>query len=69
MKKIEVVIADADVEKVVRAVCQAVQFPALGDGKMFIYDVEDVVRLPNGGGAAYSQKPFDIEEFLRSQKY
>ena len=43
--KIEVVVEDAKVEKVVDAILKTAKTGQVGDGKIFIYDVEDVVRI------------------------
>lgn len=69
MKKIEVVIEDADLEKVVQAVCRAVRIPASEDGRILVYDIEDAIPLSSGEGIEYSEATFDVEEFLRSQRH
>jgi nitrogen regulatory protein P-II 1 len=43
--KLEVVVDDADAEAVVDAICEAAQTGEAGDGKIFIYPVDDVVRV------------------------
>ncbi len=46
--KIETVVKDADVEKVVDAILKSAQTGKVGDGKIFIYPVEEVVRIRTG---------------------
>ena len=46
--KIEVVVADRLAEKVVDTIMNAAKTGQVGDGKIFIYDVEDAVRVRTG---------------------
>jgi nitrogen regulatory protein P-II 1 len=46
--KIEVVIEDSKAEKVVDAILKTAKTGQVGDGKIFIYNVEDVVRIRTG---------------------
>ena len=46
--KIEVVVKDEDVEKVVDTIVKTAQTGRVGDGKIFIIPVEDVVRIRTG---------------------
>jgi len=46
--KIEVVLADANVESVVEAITKAAYTGEIGDGKIFISRVEDCVRIRTG---------------------
>lgn len=46
--KIEVVVRDEDVEKVVEAIMKTAQTGRVGDGKIFILPVEDVIRIRTG---------------------
>jgi len=46
--KIEVVISDESVEKVVKAISEAAKTGEIGDGKIFISPVETVVRIRTG---------------------
>lgn len=46
--KIEVVIKDQDCQKVIDAVKEAAFTGEIGDGKIFIYPVEDVIRIRTG---------------------
>jgi nitrogen regulatory protein P-II 1 len=43
--KVEVVIADENVEKVIDAIASAATTGKIGDGKIFTYKVEDVMRI------------------------
>jgi nitrogen regulatory protein P-II 1 len=52
--KLEMVIDDKDVEPVIDVICEYGQTGEAGDGKIFIYPVEDAVRVrtkERGGGA------------------
>jgi nitrogen regulatory protein P-II 1 len=46
--KIEVVVEDSKVEKIVDAILRAAKSGQVGDGKIFIYNVEDAVRIRTG---------------------
>ena len=46
--KIEVVVEDSKVEKIVDAILKTAKTGQVGDGKIFIYNVEDVVRIRTG---------------------
>lgn len=46
--KIEVVVKDEEVEKVVQTIMKTAQTGRVGDGKIFIIPVEDVVRIRTG---------------------
>ena len=46
--KIEVVIDDASVDKVVTAITQAARTGEIGDGKIFISPVDTVIRIRTG---------------------
>lgn len=43
--KLEIVIADEQVEACVHAIIDTAQTGKIGDGKIFIYDVERVIRI------------------------
>jgi nitrogen regulatory protein P-II 1 len=45
--KIELVIADAMVEKVVQAISEAARTGKIGDGKIFLSHVDEVIRIRN----------------------
>jgi len=46
--KIEVVLDDALVDRAVEAIQQAAKTDRIGDGKIFIYDLQDVLRIRTG---------------------
>ncbi|OGX30243.1 MAG: transcriptional regulator [Omnitrophica WOR_2 bacterium RIFCSPLOWO2_12_FULL_51_24] len=46
--KLEIVTKDADVEKIVKAILSIARTGEIGDGKIFIYPVEDVIRIRTG---------------------
>lgn len=43
--KIEVVVSDADLRSVIEAICRAAKTGQVGDGKLFVTDLENVVRI------------------------
>ncbi len=46
--KMEVIISDSQVEDVINAIMQAAQTGRIGDGKIFVIDLQDVVRIRTG---------------------
>lgn len=46
--KLEIVIADEQVEACVDAIINTAQSGKIGDGKIFVYDVERVIRIRTG---------------------
>jgi nitrogen regulatory protein P-II 1 len=46
--KIETVVDDDSVEKVISAIVAAARIGEVGDGKIFVYDIQDVVRIRTG---------------------
>lgn len=52
--KIEIVVSDALVERVVQAIQEHARTGNLGDGKIFVYEVANVIRIRTGerGGTA-----------------
>ena len=46
--KVEVVVKDADVERCVEAIVKAAKTGKIGDGKIFVTPVEQVVRIRTG---------------------
>lgn len=46
--KIEIVVNDEDLEKVIDTIVKSAQTGDIGDGKIFISGVEDVVRIRTG---------------------
>jgi nitrogen regulatory protein P-II 1 len=46
--KVEVVLDDALVDRAVEAIQQAAKTGRIGDGKVFIFDLEDAIRIRTG---------------------
>jgi len=46
--KVEVVVADALLEKAMDAIVKAARTGKIGDGKIFVFDVDQVVRIRTG---------------------
>lgn len=46
--KIEIVVKDGDVEKIMNAVAKAAKTGEIGDGKIFVYPIENVLRIRTG---------------------
>ncbi len=46
--KIEIVVADDEVERVVEALVNAARTGRIGDGKIFVSDLTDVIRIRTG---------------------
>jgi len=46
--KIEVVVADEQVDKLVTTICQAAKTGRIGDGKIFVMPVADAIRVRTG---------------------
>jgi nitrogen regulatory protein P-II 1 len=46
--KIEVVVPDGEVQKVVDAIIQSARTGKIGDGKIFVYPLEEVIRIRTG---------------------
>ena len=46
--KIELVVDDSIVERAIEAIQQAAKTDRIGDGKIFVYDVEDAIRIRTG---------------------
>ena len=46
--KVEVVVKDADVERCIEAIVKAAKTGKIGDGKIFVTPVEQVVRIRTG---------------------
>ena len=46
--KIEVVVKDDDLETAIEAIITAAQSGEIGDGKIFVSDVEDAIRIRTG---------------------
>lgn len=46
--KLEVVVSDENVEKIIEAVMQAASTGRIGDGKIFVLPVEEAIRIRTG---------------------
>ena len=46
--KIEVVVSDKDVDRMLSAITSAAKTGAVGDGKIFVSDIKDVIRIRTG---------------------
>ena len=46
--KLEIAVDDGLVDKVVEAICSAANTGKIGDGKIFIYDLEQAIRIRTG---------------------
>ncbi len=46
--KIEAVVKDADVERIVKVIMDKARTDKIGDGKIFVYPIEDVFRIRTG---------------------
>ena len=51
-KKLEIVIEDNEVDTVVSTICEKGRTGAVGDGKIFIIPVEEVIRVRTGESGA-----------------
>ncbi|MBE2897288.1 P-II family nitrogen regulator [Pasteurellaceae bacterium 20609_3] len=43
--KLDIVVLDEDVERAIEAIIDSAQTGKIGDGKIFVYDVERVIRI------------------------
>jgi nitrogen regulatory protein P-II 1 len=46
--KIEVVVADNEADAVIETICKAAKTGQVGDGKVFVWDITDAVRIRTG---------------------
>jgi nitrogen regulatory protein P-II 1 len=46
--KVEMVVSSSRVEEVIATVTRAAQTGKIGDGKIFVYDISEAVRIRNG---------------------
>jgi nitrogen regulatory protein P-II 1 len=46
--KLEIVVADIGVERVIDAICRAARTGNIGDGKIFVIPVEEAIRVRTG---------------------
>src|SRR4029077_15536647 len=45
--KLEVVVPDSRVEEVIKALASAARTGRIGDGKIFVFDIEEAIRIRN----------------------
>jgi nitrogen regulatory protein P-II 1 len=52
--KVEVVVADEELKTVLETICRTAKTGQVGDGKIFVFDLADVIRIRTGesGGEA-----------------
>ncbi len=61
--QVNIVLSDHNLEKALDTICQAAKTGSVGDGLIFVYPVEDVIRIRTGErGRAALQYPGDIDE-------
>ena len=46
--KLELVVSDADAERIIQAIIKAAKTGNVGDGKIFVSDVRDVIKIRTG---------------------
>lgn len=46
--KIEIVVKDSEVDRIISAIIQTARTGAVGDGKIFVSDIRDAVRIRTG---------------------
>ena len=46
--KMELVVGDADVDRIIQAIIKAAKTGAVGDGKIFVSDVKDAIKIRTG---------------------
>ena len=46
--KLELIVGDADVERIVQAIIKSAKTGSVGDGKIFVSDVRDVIKIRTG---------------------
>ncbi len=46
--KIEIVVSDVDADRAIEAIIKSAQTGKIGDGKIFVYNVEQAVRIRTG---------------------
>lgn len=60
--QINIVLSDHNLEQAIATICHAAQTGSVGDGLIFVYPVEDVVRIRTGErGRAALMYPGDID--------
>ena len=46
--KLELVVVDSDAERIIQAIIKAAKTGSVGDGKIFVSDVRDVIKIRTG---------------------
>lgn len=46
--KVEIIVPDSSEEQVIETIIQAARLGEIGDGKIFVYDVKDAIRIRTG---------------------
>src|SRR3989338_9967038 len=46
--KLELIVGDADVERIIQAIIKSAKTGAVGDGKIFVSDIRDVIKIRTG---------------------
>ena len=46
--KLDIVVADEEADRAIEAIMETAQTGKIGDGKIFVYDVERVIRIRTG---------------------
>ena len=46
--KLELVVADSDADRIIQAIIKAAKTGSVGDGKIFLSDVRDVIKIRTG---------------------
>ena len=46
--KLELIVADNDAERIIQAIIKAAKTGAVGDGKIFVSDVKDAIKIRTG---------------------
>jgi len=46
--KVEVVASDTDAERIIKTITESARTGEIGDGKIFVYNVEDAVKIRTG---------------------
>lgn len=61
--QVNIVLSDHNVEKAIETICQAAKTGNVGDGLIFVYPVDDVIRIRTGDrGRSALMYPGDIDE-------
>ena len=46
--KLELVVADSDADRIIQAIIKAAKTGSVGDGKIFVSDIRDVIKIRTG---------------------